>query len=111
MANKFRYHMQLGSGFCTCENKMKHQIWLKKVQSGHVKAEDMGLPASGFERTNSIVPQGRHLAESTSTVVHDWQKRRMPSSIRIKVTPAAMLKTKLQHPKIISYYMKKGEVL
>ncbi|KAK8987141.1 hypothetical protein V6N11_055454 [Hibiscus sabdariffa] len=45
MANKFRYRLQLRSGSCTCENKMKHQIWLKKVQSGHVKAEDMGLPA------------------------------------------------------------------
>lgn len=49
---------------------------------------------AGFERINSIVPQGRHVAEMMSTFLRDWQNRRKRSSMKRNIPPAAMVKMK-----------------
>jgi hypothetical protein len=48
---------------------------------------------AGFEKTSSIVPQGRQAAEMMSTLALDCQNLRKRSSMNRKTEPAAMLKT------------------
>lgn len=49
---------------------------------------------AGFLKTNSTVPHGRHFAESTSTVLRDWQNLKKRSSMKRNIPPAVILKMK-----------------
>lgn len=75
----------------TLPNKQVNN-YLNHFQTGEwlLRRNEFLLP--GFDRTSSMVPQGRDVADITLTGLRDWQNRKKRSSIKRNIPPAAMLK-------------------